>query len=78
MPQSWSVPVKGFLGVLGAVDSQGQYLVFPGPSFSQSMDDGEMALAECPCLPPFLSLPLFLGPVVGSAVFKWDWGLEQF
>lgn len=61
---------KRLIGVVGAVDSRGQYLVFPGRSFSQSMDNGEMALAECPCLPPLLSLPPFLGPVVGSAVFK--------
>lgn len=37
-----------------------------------------MALAECPCLPPLLSLYLFLGPVVGSAGFSWAWDLGPF
>lgn len=42
------------------------------------MENGEMALAECPCLPPLLSLLLFLGPVVGSAGFSWAWGSGPF
>lgn len=53
--------------------SNGNLWCFPVPSFSWSMDNGEMALAERLCPPPVLSLHLFLGPVVGSAVFSWAW-----
>ena len=38
-----------------------------GPSFSQSMDNGETVLAECPLSPSSPVPPSFLGPVVGSA-----------
>lgn len=49
-----------------------------GPSFSQSMDNGEMVLAECLLSPSSPVPPPFLGPVVGSVVFGGAWGFGQF